>query len=350
MTLQLIRNCCSRPAVTALARPPSLVDQRMSSLRRLASPEHLFAFLRSPGTSRLDGAAGLGRGAQPAAHRSAGTGCCTSGRRAGGPRGRAATPAVLSRAGPTRKRNWPLASRPDVVLRLTVNTSGQVTGVELAESAGRAFDEAGLAGCAGTTLRTPLGVTGCRWLPASCIASRSFRPRLRLPAEASPLALGGELPPPTASLTAPLLPSAVVGRPQTPHAPREGKPPETETEVSVQGERAYEERLEKSADAVTVIRLDEQKKRSSDMGEILARIPGVVIRRARWAWAVTCAFLSMASPGTPCPCSSTACRCGCRATRRTSAIFRSTASTTWRSTGAWCHYASAPTPWVAPSI
>lgn len=40
------------------------------------------------------------------------------------------------------------------------------------------------------------------------------------------------------------------------------------------------DRMRQSADEVTVVRLDEVKKRSTDMGEVLARTPGVVLRRS----------------------------------------------------------------------
>ncbi len=53
-----------------------------------------------------------------------------------------------------------------------------------------------------------------------------------------------------------------------------------EVEVTVEGEMNRLDQLQHSADSVTVVRLEEVKKRSSDMGEVLARTPGVIVRRA----------------------------------------------------------------------
>jgi vitamin B12 transporter len=50
-------------------------------------------------------------------------------------------------------------------------------------------------------------------------------------------------------------------------------------EVTVEGRQNHVDRLRQSAEQVTVIRLEEVKKRSTDMGEVLARTPGVVLRR-----------------------------------------------------------------------
>lgn len=51
-------------------------------------------------------------------------------------------------------------------------------------------------------------------------------------------------------------------------------------EVTVEGRLNRFDRLQQSADQVTVVRLEEAKTRSSDLGEVLARTPGVVVRRA----------------------------------------------------------------------
>ncbi len=50
-------------------------------------------------------------------------------------------------------------------------------------------------------------------------------------------------------------------------------------EVVVRGQAAPAERLQKSADAVTVVRLDKARQRSADLGEVLSRVPGVLSRR-----------------------------------------------------------------------
>lgn len=51
-------------------------------------------------------------------------------------------------------------------------------------------------------------------------------------------------------------------------------------EVTVEGRLNRFDQLQQSADAVTVVRLQEVRRRSTDLGEVLARTPGVVVRRA----------------------------------------------------------------------
>lgn len=76
-------------------------------------------------------------------------------------------------------------------------------------------------------------------------------------------------PPPTAALSAPL---SVLGEPTPPAS-------DEPLEVTVEGRLNNVDRLQQSAEQVTVIRLEEVKRRSTDMGEVLARTPGVVLRR-----------------------------------------------------------------------
>lgn len=51
-------------------------------------------------------------------------------------------------------------------------------------------------------------------------------------------------------------------------------------EVTVEGRLNSFDQLQQSADQVTVVRLEEVRRRATDMGEVLARTPGVVVRRS----------------------------------------------------------------------
>lgn len=147
----------------------------------------------------------------------------------------------------------------DVVLRLTIDAEGAVTTVEVAESAGAAFDEAAVA--AARQFRFVPARRGGVALATRILHRAHFEP---------PAAVSEPVPlvPPSVSEPAPAPPPAAPTRPEEP------------IEVLVVGEQSDTERLLKSADAVTVVKLDDQKKRSSDMGEVMARVPGVVVRRA----------------------------------------------------------------------
>lgn len=59
----------------------------------------------------------------------------------------------------------------------------------------------------------------------------------------------------------------------------DGDEEEESLEFEVRGELNEAVRLEKSADAVTIVRLEEAKRRSSDLAEVLARTPGLIVRR-----------------------------------------------------------------------
>lgn len=162
---------------------------------------------------------------------------------------------------------------PEVVLRLTIDVAGNVTAAEVVTSGGEPFDQAALA--VAPRLRFRPALRDETPLAARILYRPSFAQRVEPP-------IGDEAALRPAAPIGPSVVSAVVtAEPNTAASTQEAQvDSEPEQEVAVQGERSIEERLEKSADAVTVIRLDEQKKRSSDMGEVLARVPGVVIRRA----------------------------------------------------------------------
>jgi vitamin B12 transporter len=141
-----------------------------------------------------------------------------------------------------------------VVLRILVGPDGSVSEAEVVEPAGSGFDEA----ARDALLRS-------RFKPASKdgspVAARIlYRYEFRLPPPA---------PPPVAPEPTPAAPSPIAVKPA----------PEP-VEVRVQGKQTEEERLVQSAEAVTVVNMDVAKKRSSDMGEVLARTFGVTVRRS----------------------------------------------------------------------
>lgn len=143
-----------------------------------------------------------------------------------------------------------------VALRLSLDVDGNVTAVEVIESAGAAFDE-----------------------EASRVArSYKFSPAKR---DGVPIAVHIAVrieftPPPE-----PEPPIAVPRDPSAGPAPAASPPSEDSAEeIVVWGEQNEEKKLAQSSDSVTVVDLTEQKQRSSDMGEVLARTPGLVVRRA----------------------------------------------------------------------
>lgn len=70
-----------------------------------------------------------------------------------------------------------------------------------------------------------------------------------------------------------------TGAPSTPTRAPELIEPTAEAEVTVQGQRNEAEQLQDSAEAVTVVDLRRAKQQTADLGEVLARTPGVNIRR-----------------------------------------------------------------------
>ncbi|WP_438025465.1 TonB-dependent siderophore myxochelin receptor MxcH [Sorangium sp. So ce233] len=154
----------------------------------------------------------------------------------------------------------------DVVLKLLIDAEGRVTEAEIASPAGHGFDEAARA----AALRF-------RFTPArrggTPVASRIlYGYEFRLPEE--------EPPPPAPASSA----HAQVAAPRAPAtAPRpvQGPGPATgggPVEVTVRGAEA--ERLRQSAQAIKVIETEEARRRTADMGEVLARTEGVGVRRS----------------------------------------------------------------------
>lgn len=149
-----------------------------------------------------------------------------------------------------------------VPLRLTIDETGTVSEVEVLEPAGNGFDEAARE----AALRF-------RFAPAKRgdqpIASRiRYVVVFRLPPPAEPAA-APEPPPVAASapVVEPVAPAAVV------EAAAEA------VDVNVQGQLTEAQKLQQSAEAVNVVDFRRPREQSSDLGEVLARNQGVMVRR-----------------------------------------------------------------------
>lgn len=143
-----------------------------------------------------------------------------------------------------------------VVLRVSVDATGAVTDAEILEGLGHGLDEAARE-----------AALACRFTPAERggqpIAARIlFRYEFVLPPE-DPPAVVAPPPPPSPRL------------PEPPPAPVATAP----VEVTVAGQQSEADRLQRSAEAVTVIDLRKAKQQTADLGEVLARAPGVSVRR-----------------------------------------------------------------------
>jgi vitamin B12 transporter len=137
-----------------------------------------------------------------------------------------------------------------VVLRLSIDADGHVSGAEIVEGAGHGFDEAAQAAALEIVFK-----------PArrgdDAVASRIlYRYEFHLPPPAAPIV---EAPTPPA-------------RPPLPA-------PSTALEVSVIGTSAVD-RHRQSAEAVTIIDTEQAQRRSADLGEVLARSQGIGVRRS----------------------------------------------------------------------
>jgi vitamin B12 transporter len=148
-----------------------------------------------------------------------------------------------------------LASRlsVEVVLRLTIDTDGSVTDVEILESQGASFDENARA--AALSMRFEPARQEGGPIRALILYRMAFEP----PQE------------PSAG------PAVLVVAPAT---AAENEPPKVEpVEVTVQGQPSEADRLRNSAEAVTVIETKEAKQETADLGEVLARTQGIGVRR-----------------------------------------------------------------------
>lgn len=149
-----------------------------------------------------------------------------------------------------------------VVLKLTIAIDGSVSDAEVVTAAGQGFDEA-----------AQIAAKQCRFSPAL---------RDGVPVAARILLQYDFVPTPTpepvpSSEPAPPVAPPPPVAPATPTA--ESAPsPTAPVEVTVQG-KSESDRLRESSQAVKVIDTEKAKRRSADLGEVLARTEGVAVRR-----------------------------------------------------------------------
>ncbi len=164
---------------------------------------------------------------------------------------------VLVEAPPPNYPELPDSPRKEasVALSLSIDIEGKVTDAQVRETGGQAFDEE---------------------------AMRVARLYRFIPAKKSGVAVAARIlvrvdfiPPVPSPAPVPVAP--VVEPPKV--EDEKPSPEEPIEEVHVLGEQDEAKKLAQSADSVTVVDLSEQKQRSSDMGEVLARTPGLVVRR-----------------------------------------------------------------------
>jgi vitamin B12 transporter len=142
-----------------------------------------------------------------------------------------------------------------VLLRVTVSADGNVAQVEVVEPAGYGFDEA--ARDAALRFRFEPARRDGQPIAARILFRVEIKPPVEAPAPAEPAA-----------------PLPVAPAPSTRAADR---PIEV---VTVAGARSEAERLQQSAEAVTVVDTRKAQERTADLGEVLARTQGVSVRRA----------------------------------------------------------------------
>lgn len=164
---------------------------------------------------------------------------------------------------------YPPAARAEapparLTLRLAIDEQGRVTEAEVLEPAGHGFDEA--ARDAAFQLRFAPATRGGVPIPSRIRYSFSLAP----PAT------------PPAVVTASDHGTTAVGRPSPPMtttAAAPPPPPPTRIDVDVRGRLTETQRLQHSADAVSVVDLRRAREQTADLGEVLARSQGVVVRR-----------------------------------------------------------------------
>ncbi len=191
----------------------------------------------------------------------------------GAPTGTAATelqpPELLERV----QAEYPEEARrsgleASVGLRLTIDVRGQVVEAAVTEAAGHGFDEAAQE----ATLRF-------RFAPA-LRGTRPVQARLHFVYEFKlPLASAAPDPEPLTepAPSAPAVPEPVPAE-VTAESPS-SQPAPVAVDVQVRGKLTEGERLQQSAEAVTVVDTKKAKQQTADMGEVLARTQGVSVRR-----------------------------------------------------------------------
>jgi TonB family protein len=187
------------------------------------------------------------------------------------PFGPSAPPQAAPRAIPPTLLESAQASYPEaaqlhgleasVALRLTIDEAGRVSEVEVLEPAGHGFDEAARE-AAGRFRFAPAQRDG------TPIVSRiHYRYVFELPREAAAPAWSAQ---PPAQQDVAAAPSPV---------PAPARPAPAAVDVSVQGRLNESQRLRQSAEAVNVVDMRRPREQSADLGEVLARNQGVVVRR-----------------------------------------------------------------------
>jgi vitamin B12 transporter len=147
----------------------------------------------------------------------------------------------------------------DVVLELVIDPQGRVTHAVVVGSASAEFDEAALEAARRCTF-VPAKRSG-----APIAAKIRFVYPFRLPKKAAEdAAQEAPLAEPSPKAPAPVKP--------VPEAPRA-------TEVVVRG-LSTRERMQQSAEAVSVVDTERARRETADMGQVVARSPGVVVRRS----------------------------------------------------------------------
>jgi vitamin B12 transporter len=143
-----------------------------------------------------------------------------------------------------------------VVLKVTVGVDGQLTDIHVLEGAGPSFDEQALS--AAMRYRFEPARRGERAVASRILLTIAFNAPATTVTETAPV---------TAPVTAPAA------------APDSESTSAQPLDVTVKGEREAE-RLRHSAAAVHVIETDEAKRRTADLGEVLARSQGVGVQRS----------------------------------------------------------------------
>lgn len=144
-----------------------------------------------------------------------------------------------------------------VVLRLTIDVEGRVTLADVVEAAGHGFDEAARE----AALRFRFAPATRDGQPRA--ARILYRYEFHAPAEPAPA-------PAPAPAEAP--PAPAISTPP--------RPPERPVEVTVRGRPSEAQRVQESAEAVTVVDTRRARQQSADLGEVMARNKGVAIRRS----------------------------------------------------------------------
>jgi TonB family protein len=164
-----------------------------------------------------------------------------------------------------------------VVLRLTIDAEGRVTAADVVEGVGSGFDEAAVAALLSSRF-TPATRNG-QAVAAKILFRHVFAPPADVPKQDPAPAASPAEPSAVAHGTSVVPYSAPTPRALTDLAASDAKSSEP-IEIAVVGERSEAETLQRSAAPVTVLQLHRQKKRASDLGEVMARTFGVSIRRS----------------------------------------------------------------------